>query len=158
MSLSEHEIVIEQKTLNKQYWDDLWNYRELFYFLAWRDIKVRYKQTLIGVVWAVIRPILTMVVFTFIFGGLAGLPSEAGVPYAIMVFAALLPWQFFSYSLSESSNSLIGNVSLVSKVYLPHDTGQSTANRPDGRNLASSRAPIGQSGYIGTSITKWGRK
>lgn len=119
MNLAEQEIVIEPKTVNKQYWKDLWNYRELFYFLAWRDIKVRYKQTVIGVAWAVIRPILTMVVFTFIFGGLAGLPSEEGVPYAIMVYAALLPWNFFSHSLSESSNSLIGNVSLVSKVYLP---------------------------------------
>jgi lipopolysaccharide transport system permease protein len=119
MSLADHEVVIEPKTVNKQYWKDLWIYRELFYFLAWRDIKVRYKQTVIGIAWAVIRPLLTMVVFTFIFGGLAGLPSEAGVPYAIMVFAALLPWHFFSHSLSESSNSLIGNVNLVSKVYMP---------------------------------------
>ena len=119
MSLADHEIIIEPKTVNKQYWKDLWIYRELFYFLAWRDIKVRYKQTVIGIAWAIIRPVLTMVVFTFIFGGLAGLPSEVGVPYAIMVFAALLPWHFFSHSLSESSNSLIGNVSLVSKVYMP---------------------------------------
>lgn len=119
MSLAEQEIIIEPKTVNKQYWKDLWNYRELFYFLAWRDIKVRYKQTVIGIAWAVIRPILTMVVFTFIFGGLAGLPSEEGVPYAIMVYAALLPWNFFSHSLSESSNSLIGNVNLISKVYMP---------------------------------------
>lgn len=119
MSLAEQEIIIEPKTVNKQYWKDLWNYRELFYFLAWRDIKVRFKQTVIGVAWAVIRPILTMVVFTFIFGGLARLPSEEGVPYAIMVYAALLPWHFFSHSLSESSNSLIGNVNLISKVYMP---------------------------------------
>ena len=118
-NLAEQEIIIEPKTVNKQYWKDLWNYRELFYFLAWRDIKVRYKQTIIGVAWAVIRPVITMVIFTFIFEGLAGLPSEAGVPYAIMVFAALLPWHFFSHSLSESSNSLIGNVNLVSKVYMP---------------------------------------
>ncbi len=119
MALADREIVIEPKTVNKQYWKDLWNYRELFYFLAWRDIKVRYKQTVIGVAWALIRPIFTMVIFTFIFGSLAGLPSEEGVPYAIMVFAALLPWQFFSHSLSESSNSLINNVNLVSKVYMP---------------------------------------
>jgi lipopolysaccharide transport system permease protein len=119
MSLADREIIIEPRTVNKQYWKDLWNYRELFYFLAWRDIKVRYKQTVIGIAWALIRPLLTMVVLTVIFGGLAGLPSEEGVPYAIMVFAALLPWQFFSHSLSESSNSLIGNVNLVSKVYMP---------------------------------------
>jgi len=119
MSLADREIIIEPKTVNKQYWKDLWSYRELFYFLAWRDIKVRYKQTVIGIAWALVRPILTMVVFTVIFGRLAGLPSEEGVPYAIMVFAALLPWQFFSHSLGESSNSLIGNVNLVSKVYMP---------------------------------------
>lgn len=119
MSLAEREIVIEPGTINKQYWKDLWNYRELFYFLAWRDIKVRYKQTVIGVAWAVIRPVLIMVVFSYIFGNLAGLPSESGVPYAIMVYAALLPWNFFSHSLSESSNSLIGNVNLISKVYMP---------------------------------------
>ena len=119
MKNAEREIVIEPKSINKQYWLDLWIYRELFYFLAWRDIKVRYKQTVIGIAWAVIRPVLTMVVFTFIFGGLAGLPSEEGVPYAIMVYAALLPWQFFAHSLSESSNSLIGNVNLISKIYMP---------------------------------------
>lgn len=119
MSLEDQEIIIEPKTVNKQYWKDLWNYRELFYFLAWRDIKVRYKQTVIGVAWAVIRPILTMVVFSIIFGKLAGLPTEVGVPYPILVYAALLPWQFFSQSLSESSNSLIGNVNLISKVYMP---------------------------------------
>jgi lipopolysaccharide transport system permease protein len=118
-SLAEQEIIIEPKTVNKQYWKDLWNYRELFYFLAWRDIKVRYKQTVIGVAWAVIRPVLTMIVFSFIFGNLAGLPSEEGVPYPVMVFAALLPWNFFAHSLSEGSNSLIGNVHLISKVYMP---------------------------------------
>jgi lipopolysaccharide transport system permease protein len=90
----------------------------LFYFLAWRDILVRYKQTAIGVAWALIRPFLTMVVFTVIFGKLAQLPSE-GVPYPILVFAAMLPWQFFANSLSESSGSLIGNANLISKVYFP---------------------------------------
>lgn len=114
-----HETIIGPKTINKQYWKDLWNYRELFYFLAWRDIKVRYKQTVIGIAWAVIRPFLTMIVFSFIFGNLAGLPSEEGVPYPVMVFAALLPWHFFANSLSESSNSLIGNANLISKVYMP---------------------------------------
>jgi lipopolysaccharide transport system permease protein len=113
------ETIIGPRTINKQYWKDLWNYRELFYFLAWRDIKVRYKQTVIGIAWAVIRPFLTMIVFSFIFGNLAGLPSEEGVPYPLMVFAALLPWHFFANSLSEGSNSLIGNVNLISKVYMP---------------------------------------
>ena len=113
------EIIIEPKTINKQYWKDLWSYKELFYFLAWRDIKVRYKQTIIGIAWAVIRPFLTMIVFSFIFGNLAGLPSEEGVPYPVMVFAALLPWHFFANSLSEGSNSLIVNTNLISKVYMP---------------------------------------
>jgi len=113
------KTIIGPRTINKQYWKDLWNYRELFYFLAWRDIKVRYKQTVIGIAWAVIRPFLTMIVFSFIFGNLAGLPSEEGVPYPVMVFAALLPWHFFANSLSESSNSLIRNANLISKVYMP---------------------------------------
>ena len=112
------ELVIEAGRTEKRYWQDLWNYRELFYFLAWRDILVRYKQTAIGIAWALIRPFLTMVVFTVVFGNLAKLPSE-GVPYPILVFAAMLPWQFFANSLSESSNSLIVNANLVSKVYFP---------------------------------------
>jgi len=96
----------------------LWRYRELFYFLAWRDILVRYKQTIIGIAWALIRPFLTMVVFTIVFGKLAKLPSE-GVPYPILVFAAMLPWQFFSNALSGCSNSLISNANLIAKVYFP---------------------------------------
>jgi lipopolysaccharide transport system permease protein len=112
------ELIIEAGRTERQYWQDLWRYRELFYFLAWRDILVRYKQTAIGVAWALIRPFLTMVVFTVIFGKLAQLPSE-GVPYPILVFAAMLPWQFFANSLSESSGSLIGNANLISKVYFP---------------------------------------
>ncbi len=111
-------LIIEAGRTEKHYWADLWRYRELFYFLAWRDILVRYKQTAIGIVWAFIRPLLTMVVFTVIFGKLAKLPSE-GAPYAILVFAAMLPWQFFANSLSEASNSLIGNANLISKVYFP---------------------------------------
>ena len=111
-------LIIEAGRTEKHYWADLWRYRELFYFLAWRDILVRYKQTAIGVVWAFMRPFLTMVVFTVIFGKLAKLPSE-GAPYAILVFAAMLPWQFFSNSLTEASNSLIGNANLISKVYFP---------------------------------------
>jgi lipopolysaccharide transport system permease protein len=114
-----HELVIEPGRAERQYWRDLWRYRELFYFLAWRDILVRYKQTVIGIAWALIRPFLTMVVFTLVFGKIAKLPSVGDAPYAIMVFAALLPWQFFSTALSESSNSLIGNANLISKVYFP---------------------------------------
>lgn len=115
---SQPELVIEAGRTEKQYWQDLWRYRELFYFLAWRDILVRYKQTAIGIVWALIRPFLTMVVFTVVFGQLAKLPSE-GAPYPILVFSAMLPWQFFSNSLSECSNSLITNANLLSKVYFP---------------------------------------
>jgi lipopolysaccharide transport system permease protein len=112
------ELVIAAGRSGRQYWRDLWRYRELFYFLAWRDILVRYKQTAIGIVWALLRPFLTMVVFTIVFGGLAKLPSN-GVPYPILVFSAMLPWQFFANSLSECSNSLITNANLISKVYFP---------------------------------------
>ena len=111
-------LVIEAGKTEKQYWQDIWKYRELFYFLAWRDILVRYKQTFIGIAWALIRPFLTMVVFTVIFGNIAKLPSQ-GVPYPILVFSAMLPWQFFSNSLSECSNSLITNSNLISKIYFP---------------------------------------
>jgi lipopolysaccharide transport system permease protein len=114
----QQELIIEAGRTEKQYWQDLWRYRELFYFLAWRDILVRYKQTVIGIAWALIRPFLTMVVFTVVFGNLAKLPSE-GVPYPILVFSAMLPWQFFANSLSECSNSLITNANLLSKVYFP---------------------------------------
>src|SRR5437762_2436701 len=114
-----HDLVIEPGRAERNYWRDLWRYRELFYFLAWRDILVRYKQTVIGVAWALIRPFLTMLVFTFIFSKVAKLPAPGSVPYALMVFAAMLPWQFFSTALSESSNSLIGNANLISKVYFP---------------------------------------
>ena len=112
------ELIIEAGRTEQQYWKDLWRYRELFYFLAWRDILVRYKQTIIGIAWALIRPFLTMVVFTIVFGKLAKLPSE-GVPYPILVFAAMLPWQFFSNALSGCSNSLISNSNLIAKVYFP---------------------------------------
>ena len=115
---SPKELVIEAGKTEGQYWKDIWRYRELFYFLSWRDILVRYKQTVIGVAWSLIRPILTMIVFTVVFGKLAKLPSE-GVPYPILVYTALLPWQFFSNSLSESSNSLITNSNLLSKIYFP---------------------------------------
>lgn len=113
------ELVIEAGRTEAQYFRDLWRYRELFYFLAWRDILVRYKQTAIGVAWALIRPFLTMVVFSVVFGQLANLPSEGNAPYPILVFAAMLPWQFFANALTESSNSLITNANLISKVYFP---------------------------------------
>jgi len=113
-----HELIIEAGRTERQYWQDIWRYRELFYFLAWRDILVRYKQTIIGIAWALIRPLLTMLVFTIVFGNLAKLPSE-GAPYPIMVFAGMLPWQFFANALAECSNSLISNSNLISKVYFP---------------------------------------
>jgi lipopolysaccharide transport system permease protein len=113
-----YSLVIEAGRVEKNYWKDLWRFRELFYFLAWRDILVRYKQTAIGVAWSVIRPFLTMLVFTLIFGKLAKLPSE-GVPYPIMVYAAMLPWQFFANSLAEASNSLIDNANMLTKIYFP---------------------------------------
>lgn len=113
------DIILEPGRTEKNYWTDLWRYRELFYILSWRDIAVRYKQTIIGIAWSVIRPVLTMLIFTVVFGTIANLPSEGAAPYAIMVFAAMLPWQFFSNALSESSNSLITNTSLISKIYFP---------------------------------------
>jgi lipopolysaccharide transport system permease protein len=113
------DLVIEAGRAEKNYWRDLWRYRELFYFLAWRDILVRYKQTVIGIAWALIRPFLTMLIFTFIFSKVAKLPAPGSIPYPLLVFAAMLPWQFFSTSLSEASNSLIGNANLISKVYFP---------------------------------------
>lgn len=112
-------LVLEPNRIEKQYWRDLWRYRELFAILAWRDVTVRYKQTFIGVAWALIRPFLTMIVFTVIFGNLAKLPSEAGAPYPILVFAAMLPWQFFANALSGCSDSLIANSNLLTKVYFP---------------------------------------
>jgi len=116
--MSRDILTIEAGRAERHYWKDLWRYRELFFFLSWRDILVRYKQTAIGVAWSVIRPFMTMVVFTVIFGKLAKFPS-GDAPYAILVYAAMLPWQFFSNSLSESSNSLISNSNMISKVYFP---------------------------------------
>jgi lipopolysaccharide transport system permease protein len=97
---------------------DLWAYRELLYFLAWRDVKVRYKQAVLGAAWAVLQPLFTMIVFTVIFGRLAKIPSD-GLPYPIFVYCALLPWQLFAFALSESANSLVTNQSLITKVYFP---------------------------------------
>lgn len=116
--MSQQLLIIEAGRAERHYWHDLWRYRELFFFLAWRDILVRYKQTVIGLAWALLRPFLTMLVFTLVFNKLAKLPSD-GVPYPIMVFAALLPWQFFSNAFSGAGDSLIGNSSMISKVYFP---------------------------------------
>src|SRR3954468_17229947 len=102
-------IVIEPGRQERNYWHDLWRYRELFYVLAWRDLAVRYKQTVIGVAWAVIRPLVMMIVFTIIFGVIAKLPSDGNAPYPLMVFAGLLPWTFFATGLSEAANSLVAN-------------------------------------------------
>jgi lipopolysaccharide transport system permease protein len=112
-------IIIEPGRRERHYWLDLWRYRELFRVLAWRDLSVRYKQTVIGVAWALIRPFLAMLIFTIIFGRIAGLPSDGTAPYALMVFAGMLPWTFFSTGLSEASNSLVSNANLISKVYFP---------------------------------------
>jgi lipopolysaccharide transport system permease protein len=113
------KTIIEPGRAEKNYWKDIWRFRELFYILSWRDIKVRYKQTTLGVLWAIMRPLLTMIVFTFVFGRLAKMQASGSAPYAIIVFAGLLPWQFFSNALTESSNSLIGNEKLITKVYFP---------------------------------------
>jgi len=115
----EEVLIIEPGMVEKNYWRDLWQYRELFYILSWRDIKVRYKQTVVGAAWGVIRPLLTMIVFVFVFGGVAHLATKGGPPYPIVVFAGLLPWQFFANALTEASNSMIGNTNLISKIYFP---------------------------------------
>jgi len=113
------EIILEAGRSEKNYWGDLWRYRELFYILAWRDVAVRYKQTVAGAAWAILQPLMSMIIMTVIFGKIAGLPSQGGAPYPVMVFAALLPWQFFSNSLSSASQSVVGNANLISKVYFP---------------------------------------
>lgn len=112
------QLVIEADRAERQYWRDLWHYRELFYFLAWRDLLVRYKQTVVGVTWSVIRPILTMLILTVVFGKLGKMPS-GGLPYPLLVFCGMLPWQFFSTAMAESGGSLVQNSSLISKIYFP---------------------------------------
>jgi lipopolysaccharide transport system permease protein len=113
------DLILKAGSSEKNYWKDLWRYRELFYILSWRDIKVRYKQTVLGAAWSIIRPLLTTIVFTVVFNKIAKLQNPGNAPYALMVFAGMLPWQFFSNALSESSNSLIGNANLITKVYFP---------------------------------------
>jgi lipopolysaccharide transport system permease protein len=112
------ELIIDANRIERQYWRDLWRYRELFYFLSWRDLLVRYKQTFVGVSWSIIRPLLTMAILTLVFGRLGKMPS-GGVPYPLLVFCGMLPWQFFSSALAESGNSLVANSQLISKVYFP---------------------------------------
>lgn len=119
LTRSTQHLVLTPGAAQKQYWRDLWAFRELFFILAWRDISVRYKQTVIGALWAVLRPLLTMVVFTIVFSRIAGLPSSGSAPYALMVLAGMLPWTLFSASLGDASNSLISNANLISKVYFP---------------------------------------
>jgi len=115
---SEQILIIESGARARGYWRDLWAHREMLLFLSWRDILVRYKQTVVGASWVIIRPLLTMLVFSVVFGRLAGLPSN-GVPYPLLVLAGMLPWFFFSNVLTECSNSLVGNANLLSKVYFP---------------------------------------
>src|SRR5215469_16017842 len=112
-------LVLEPGRAERNYWRDLWSYRELFAVLAWRDLAVRYKQTVIGVAWAVIRPVLTMLVFTVLFSRVAKLPSEGHAPYPVMVFAGMLPWILFSTILGEAAASLVANANLIGKVYFP---------------------------------------
>ena len=117
--LNKWDITIGKGSIEKNYWKDLWRYRDLFYILSWRDIKVRYKQTVIGAAWSVIRPVLTTIIFTFVFSRIAKLSNPSLAPYALMVYAGMLPWQFFANALGEASNSLIGNSNLITKVYFP---------------------------------------
>jgi lipopolysaccharide transport system permease protein len=117
--LAFEELIIEHGRSEKNYWKDLWRYRELFYILSWRDIKVRYKQTVVGAAWGIIRPVLTTVIFTILFNRVAKLSAPGSAPYALMVFVGMMAWQFFANALSEASNSLIGNTNLITKVYFP---------------------------------------
>lgn len=113
------DLWIEAGHTEKHYWRDIWRYRELLFILAWRDVAVRYKQTVAGAAWALLQPLLSMLIMVFIFGKMANLPSVGGAPYAIMVFSALLPWQFFANALTNAAQSLVGNANMISKVYFP---------------------------------------
>ncbi|MFZ1496414.1 MAG: ABC transporter permease [Saprospiraceae bacterium] len=119
MSEQEFDIIIEKERTRSNYFRDLWRFRELFYILSWRDIKVRYKQTIIGILWAVIRPLLTMIIFTVVFNRIAKIPSEGDTPYFLLVLVGMLPWQFFSTSVGDCANSLLNNERLITKVYFP---------------------------------------
>lgn len=113
------EVILRPGGSSRGYWAELWRYRELFFFLAWRDLKVRYKQTTVGVAWAVIRPLLVTTIFVVMFGRLAHLPSPDGVPYPLLVLAGMIAWQFFAAVMGEGSNSVLSNANLISKVYFP---------------------------------------
>ncbi len=139
--------IIEPTKTAQHVWQELWQYRELFFFLAWRDILVQYKQTVIGLAWSVLRPLLTMAVFTIVFGKIAKLPS-GDIPYPLLVYAAMLPWQFFSNTLSESANSLIANTNLISKVYFPRLIIPSTA-------MVVSLVDIAISGVLFCGLMLW---
>jgi lipopolysaccharide transport system permease protein len=117
--MTEYNLILSAGAINREYWRDIWKFRELMYVLAWRDITIRYKQTIIGIAWVLLQPLLTMLVFTFIFNKIAKLPTEQNTPYALMVYSAILPWQLFSGSLLGASGSLIANSNLISKVYFP---------------------------------------
>ena len=117
-SCNEEPLVLEAGRAERHYWRDLWRYRELLYFLARRDIAVRYKQTVFGVAWAIVRPLATMLIFTLIFGRIAKLPSH-GAPYSLLVLSGMLPWFFFAAALGEASNSLVASANLISKIYFP---------------------------------------
>ena len=119
MKPEEKILVIEANRTGMLYLRDFWNYRELFFTLAWRDIIVRYKQTIVGILWTILRPVATMAIFTIVFGKIAKLPSDAGVPYVLMVFGGMLPWQFISGTITTGSDALVGNQALISKVYFP---------------------------------------
>jgi lipopolysaccharide transport system permease protein len=117
--MSEYSLTLSAGAINRDYWRDIWKFRELMYVLAWRDVSIRYKQTIIGILWVLLQPLLTMLVFTFIFSKIAKLPTQGETPYALMVYSAILPWQLFSSALLGSSGSLIANANLISKVYFP---------------------------------------
>jgi len=119
VSPHEFDIWLEAGRTEKHYWYDLWRYKELFINLAWRDVALRYKQTVVGAAWGLMQPFLTMVIMTVVFGKVAGLDMKGAVPYAILVFAGMLPWQLFSNALSNSCHSLVGNANLISKIYFP---------------------------------------
>jgi lipopolysaccharide transport system permease protein len=117
--MSDYNLVLSAGAINREYWRDIWKFRELMYVLAWRDVAIRYKQTIIGIAWVLLQPLLTMLVFTFIFSKIAKLPTEGATPYALMVYSGILPWQLFSGSLLGASGSLVANANLISKVYFP---------------------------------------
>jgi lipopolysaccharide transport system permease protein len=117
--MSEYNLTLSAGAINREYWRDIWKFRELMYVLAWRDVAIRYKQTIIGIAWVLLQPLLTMLVFTFIFSKIAKLPTEGETPYALMVYSGILPWQLFSGSLLGASGSLVANANLISKVYFP---------------------------------------